>query len=384
MGGTIAALVVLDRVRDEWVYGRTLVERHLEQLRRAGVEKVAVVSDGASAAALERSAWFDAGDRCLVVDGAWLLDLRIYQAVLSTDGLAVAPAAIEDARGRRPLAVLPGPQVKERLRGGVDALGGWIRESNGSTATPIDTLPTYSPELRRRLRPYALDMSDPGDRRHALGELIRASGKGRQDLPVVLFNRPVEQLAMRLVAPTRVSPDVLTIVTNVVAVLAGVSFYKGALWTGVLLAIAVGVLDGLDGRQARIQLRHGRLAQVEHVLDALYEMAWWVALGAFFSRGREEGAPLVAAALWVAFYLADRLAYDVFKARAGRHLDEVSDVDGLIRLIGGRRNVYVFMLLGGVLMGMPYGAFLSTVWWAGATAAAHWLRVATLMRRVAR
>jgi phosphatidylglycerophosphate synthase len=139
-------------------------------------------------------------------------------------------------------------------------------------------------------------------------------------------------------------------------------------------AIAVGVVDGLDGRQARIQLRQTALGRLEHLLDKLYEVLWIVALAYALSGQFTDRWYITSLLTWIAAYLLDTAAYDIVKWRTGRTLDESSRLDALIRLVAGRRNIYACMLLVGVLARQPGAAYQAIVWWAVMTAAVHGVR----------
>jgi len=70
----------------------------------------------------------------------------------------------------------------------------------------------------------------------------------------------------------------LTVMTNVVAWGATFLFATGRLGWGTILALAVGVLDGLDGKQARVKIETSKVGKLEHWFDAFFENSWWIAL----------------------------------------------------------------------------------------------------------
>ena len=49
--------------------------------------------------------------------------------------------------------------------------------------------------------------------------------------------------------------------------------------------------------------------------------------------------------------------------------------DERFRLIGGRRSIYLVMLLIGFLIGMPWQAFQAVLWWAVVTVFIHLGRI---------
>jgi hypothetical protein len=52
-------------------------------------------------------------------------------------------------------------------------------------------------------------------------------------------------------------------------------------------------------------------------------------------------------------------------------IDELGPFDRFVRFVGGRRNVYVWILALGLLLGAPAKAFITMAWWETATAAVH-------------
>jgi hypothetical protein len=63
-----------------------------------------------------------------------------------------------------------------------------------------------------------------------------------------------------------------------------------------------------------------------------------------------------------------------------RTLDELGDFNQIVRLIGGRRNIYIWIFALGVVLGAPAEAFKLMAWWAAITAAVQVLRAALAVR----
>jgi len=60
----------------------------------------------------------------------------------------------------------------------------------------------------------------------------------------------------------------------------------------------------------------------------------------------------------------------------GKLIDELKGFERFVRLVGGRRNIYVWILALGLIRGNPAGAFKLIAWWEAVTAAVHLARVA--------
>jgi hypothetical protein len=55
----------------------------------------------------------------------------------------------------------------------------------------------------------------------------------------------------------------------------------------------------------------------------------------------------------------------------GKVIDELSSFERMVRLVGGRRNVYVWILAVGLFLGAPDKAFIVIAWLEVATAVVH-------------
>ncbi len=94
-------------------------------------------------------------------------------------------------------------------------------------------------------------------------------------------------------------------------------FATGHLLAGTLLALAVGVLDGLDGKQARVKVETTPLGKREHALDYVLELSWWTALAFHFQSIGALPSAFLLLALLVGSDLLDRFAKKLAKEKTG-------------------------------------------------------------------
>lgn len=244
----------------------------------------------------------------------------------------------------------------------------------------VDRLPSYVTSMRRHIRPFWFPA--PGAARLADAEniLLDAAQNGTLDIPARV-HAPIETWIVRRLCRTRITPMQITLFTACVSALVTWLFVTGRFTAGVALALAVGVLDGLDGKQARVKIETTEIGKREHLLDYALEISWWIALALHFGRtGAVRNAlPLVAVLIGADFI--DQLARRVVKNHVGRNLDDVSPFDRAVRLIGGRRNIYIWMLAIGLLLRVPDQAFVALCWWGASTAAVHVLRAVWICSR---
>jgi 1L-myo-inositol 1-phosphate cytidylyltransferase / CDP-L-myo-inositol myo-inositolphosphotransferase len=124
------------------------------------------------------------------------------------------------------------------------------------------------------------DVDTPKDLQVARTSLRGSLGK-EGDGPVSRYlNRPISTRLSMVLAPLRLSPDLVSVVVALVAVAAAWLLASGDGVLGGALAQVTSVLDGVDGELARLQVRAGpRGALLDGVLDRLTDAAILAGLG---------------------------------------------------------------------------------------------------------
>ncbi len=243
-------------------------------------------------------------------------------------------------------------------------------ERGDVVAFDVADQPLYDDALRRKLRPFWFAAPAESNRAAAEQLLLNATQKGALDIPA-LFHGPIERFLISKLCRTTITPNQLTIFCNIVAWAATILFATGHLATGILIALIVGVLDGLDGRLARVKIETTKRGKLEHWFDAIFEWSWWTALAYYFqTSGRLPGA----FNYWLLLLAAeaiDGIAKGIVYFRTGKTIDELNTFERMVRLIGGRRNIYVWILAAGVLLRAPEKAFIAMAWLEMATAVVH-------------
>ena len=393
--------------------GVSMLERLLRTLQRVGVNEAVIVSSTAEAleAELAKPSQFRreiswrmqrspeapvtieqlreiAGENELMLalpgDAVW--DDRLLRLLIASDQPAALvdsapPAAVEPFVSRRP------ETARGRLTGAAVLDAEWMSRETGplqealSRAVDARRLPildiaeqpSYSLIMRRELRPLWIPAPQPGQRKQAERLILDAAQKGSLDLPAWVHG-PIETFLVALLSKTSITPNQLTALCNVVAWIVVPLFATGHLVWGTALALAVGVLDGLDGKQARVKVETTEAGKLEHWLDTFYELAWLLALAWYFQTSGALPDAWKYLLLFLAAEGVDGLAKLSIIRRYGRLIDELSPLDRAIRFFGGRRNVYIWILAVGVLLGAPAQSFVVMAWWETVTALIHVVR----------
>jgi len=373
--------------------GLALLERQLKQLRKLGAGRAlllvpardpepvlpavgiptTVVRVPASASDLVAAlAATDAlPPACLALAAYRCVDLRVLAALARSSGTTFASV---DGGHVESVAWVHAADVR-RFGSGV---------ARHADRLDLASLDPYSAELRGAVAPYVISVATDADRRRAWDVLIDHVQKRSLDLPGRYFDGPFENFLVRRLAPTDVTPNQVTLVTLLVALVVAALFAHGWLRIGVVLALVVGVLDGVDGKLARLKLATSKLGELEHVGDFLYENAWYLCLAWYLATLADAPGPWRAGCVLVACDLADSLLYLAAQRRTGVMLDELTMFDRRFRAIAGRRNVYVMIFVVGFFAGHAATAFLCAVAWALATVVVHGSRVGWILATVPR
>ena len=250
---------------------------------------------------------------------------------------------------------------------------------------PLDVAaqPAYSSELRRALRPIWFPAPSPANKGSAEQKILKAAQKGTPDFPAWV-HAPIENFLISKLAHTSVTPNQLSVFCNIVAWTVTVLFATGHLVPGMVLALIVGILDGLDGKQARVKVETSKTGKLEHWFDTAFEISWWTALAwYFYSSGRLPSAFHYLLLLFCAEAI-DAVAKGSVLLTYGKLIDEFGRFDRLVRWVGGRRNIYVWILAIGIALGAAPAAFITMAWLEVATAAVHVVRAAWIRFRLRR
>ncbi len=358
------------------VAGRTLVERQARQAARAGATRILCLAPAlpepagqrlrglpgldllpSSAELMQALANLQPEAGLLAFEPGALLDERLIEAVRDASaplGLAVAQEAIPEGAERLDresfwagVLKLPSGQARE-----------WLSEHQGWD--PIPTLLRSIAPLAQRIRLESLPRYAEGRRRDvpllwaypartgataAERAILSAAQKGCLDWPARFLHPPVENALVRWLWPTSVTPNMVTLATGVLGLVAMALLAFGLFWPGLILILLIGPLDGVDGKLARTRIEFSRYGDLEHVLDKVLEYGWFLAMGLWFSQAHG-----------LAFALLEAIQGEYFRRFAGRQLDDWGPFERHFRLVAGRRNTFFWALV-------PFG--LAGAWWWG-------------------
>ena len=380
------------------VCGVSLLERLLRILRRLDFRQATIVSSTPDRLrnALEPPTWARRGleaqivlpneinfrkmKRLLILPGDFYYDPRLIGALLNSPRSAqlidsAPPSSIRpllvDCRSNGSgwlsgAAVLAPSELESLAKGELGALD-------------AANVPAYVRGMRRHVRPVFFPA--PTAERQSLAKRIvfDSAQKGTLDIPAILQS-PVEDWVLHGLCRTTITPNQITLFGFVVAMGAAALFATGHLWWGMIPALAIGVIDGLDGKQARVKVETTPSGHWEHCLDFVFEMSWWSALAWWFQRSGQLPSAWGYWGLIVGSELVDLLAKLVAHQRLNCALDDYAPFDRAFRLIAARRDVYLWTIAVGLLFGAAAQAYAFCAWWGVFRSVVHVVRTLMVVR----
>ncbi len=352
------------------LFGLTLPQRTERLFARIGVPRLTMDAQGVLALAADGSALprdAGSGETIIVVRADAVLDPALARAVAQTPGLLL----VDSEEARPLLAHVPAEQVelaaKALLDGDVQAAqaAGW------RILAPAE-LPgaAFQEKLRKREAPYALLLRDSSAaaRRALEWRVFMGTYKGATDVITKrVWPRPAFIVTRWLAEHTRITPNMVTLLSAVLVVLAFGLFAAGHYGWGLLAAWGMTFLDTVDGKLARTTLTSSRFGDIfDHGIDLVHPPFWYAAWAMGLAA---HGTPLDDAWWWgaliviIAGYVIQRLMEGVSIALLGMEIHIWRPFDTWFREITARRNPNLVLLTVFWLVGRPDWGLLAVAAW---------------------
>ncbi|MHA2028551.1 MAG: sugar phosphate nucleotidyltransferase [Candidatus Kariarchaeaceae archaeon] len=224
---------------------------------------------------------------------------------------------------------------------------------NDAEIFDITTIDTYISKMRQDVELWWLDIDTSEDLNRAKHMIIENASKNPSDVLATYIHKPIENKIVSYIANFKISPNQITIFANILAYTATILFFTGFLLYASIITFLVGIVDGLDGKLARVKLQSTKLGLLEHSFDLLFEFSWIVALSLFLFRSTEDATALFLALLIIVCVSFYRHIYDQFRKASGISLDDFGYFERKFKRIAGRRNLFNVSILSGILIGKP-------------------------------
>ncbi|MFQ6064691.1 MAG: sugar phosphate nucleotidyltransferase [Candidatus Bathyarchaeia archaeon] len=223
----------------------------------------------------------------------------------------------------------------------------------------ISELSGRIPKLRKEMKPYWIDVDTKEDVKRAKEMLVEKLSKSPSDLLACYVHRPIENKIVYHLSGYGITPNQMTVFVNIVAYTVTFLFLTGNLLPASILTFVVGLMDGLDGKLARVKDMTSELGSMEHPFDALYEFSWIAAISIHLSLSAGRLLPVLLGMLIILLTVFYRQCYDRFRMSTGKSLDAYGKFDRIFRRIVGRRNLYNIHIFVAVILGVPLYCLVS-------------------------
>ena len=227
----------------------------------------------------------------------------------------------------------------------------------------ITNINHYIPSMRKEVRPWWFDIDSKEDLLKAEKFIVQNACKGRNDLLATYINKPIENFIVKRIANTAITPNQVTIITNIIAYLATFLFFEGQLLIASAITFIVSFMDGVDGKLSRVKLITSGLGKMEHAFDYLFEHSWYIALSIYLSN--QYGTLPLLLGIFILLFdgFSDYSGNTFGKVIKTRPLHDYGKAEQIFRKFDGRKNTYIIFILIGVLLNNPILSLYAIVIW---------------------
>lgn len=231
----------------------------------------------------------------------------------------------------------------------------------------VSKMPTYLQDRRREVAMIWRPVATREDARKATRALIANAQKGVLDWPARWIHPFFEDFLTEILSPLPVTPNMITVVTGIAGFYVTYLFATGQLMFGLVGALVIGVLDGVDGKLARVKMNSTRLGEFEHILDKLVEYSWYFAIAWHLATVAGNALPWALASIIVLFAWAETVQGEFFRRLTGRQLDDAGRFERAFRIVAARRNTQMWLLIPFAATGTWLLGFWCIAFYAAAT-----------------
>jgi len=383
------------------LWGLTLLERNIRELEKLGFRSAVVVTteggdplahfchslpsgidisvevvDDSTAGKHLRAYVQREADLVLVLQGHALNDRRLL-SLLSTAKSACA-VICETSSNPAGAAVLSYAAISQGKPTFTAGLTGFLRDllrQGCVRALDLTTFDPYIDNLRREIPPFLLAVEDDTQLEEADRLLRQTVHKGVLEFVAKYIHPPLEFGGVHWIAHTKITPNQITIFWLILAALTIPLFMTGHLLLGAILAAVSGVLDGVDGKLARLTLRYSKVGDLlDHVGGTIYDAIWYLALGWYFSQGDPSSTAAQFTYVLAISYVVHRVVPGLFRKLHRHEIYDYGKIDIFMRLIGSRMNNNIWLLMTGAILGYPREAYYTVCAWMLLTAGWYIIR----------
>jgi len=165
-----------------------------------------------------------------------------------------------------------------------------------------------------------------------------------------------------------ISADHISILTYVLALIVAYMFLTSNVVLALILAFIVGILDGVDGKIARLRGKKTRIGKLEHSFDMIYEQMWYVAFTWYAWTLTSNIIFLIMGLTWLIVDSYVRHIYHIVWIATGKSLKYHKRIGHYVTLVDGRRSMYILHMIIWLILLTPWNALYTILGHCTATA----------------
>ncbi len=238
----------------------------------------------------------------------------------------------------------------------------------------VSKLSQYDYDMRRENSCLWFPIKSSADNSVAKRKLLDRAQKSVLDWPAWYIHRPIEKAITFYLCEFPVTPNQITLINIAIAFAGIAAFAYGHMLLGLILALVAGIVDGLDGKQARVKVMMTKIGKFEELSDRIYEYGWYGAIAYWLVNSGAFGTvPYTLFTILFILHGIEVLNGYIFKLKRHVQLDDFGPLERRFRLIGSRRNTNMWLLVPFVLFDAVYaGLWTITVYYALTVAFKGW------------
>ena len=238
----------------------------------------------------------------------------------------------------------------------------------------ITSINPYVASMRKDINAFWIDMDTKEDIVKAEKVLIENACKGTNDLLATYVNKPIEDFIVKRVANYRITPNQITVLTNIIAYASTILFFKGYLLFASLLTFIVSFMDGVDGKLSRVKISSSKTGKMEHAFDFLFEHSWHIALAFYLSKTFGLTSIMLATLILLFDGFSQYCQWAFEDAEKGYQLVDYGALERKFRKFDGRKNTYIILILFGILLNVPFYSLIAITSWSFISAGFYCVR----------
>jgi 1L-myo-inositol 1-phosphate cytidylyltransferase / CDP-L-myo-inositol myo-inositolphosphotransferase len=364
--------------------GISLLERHVRQLKILGATRIMIVGEFADAAThsmlssiiirlaehgdietlanpLDLVSLLEDDDTVLLIEDGTLIDQRTLKKLISEasqNTVLIWPIPTPQAD----ISVQLGPDMAFagalRCQGSIvrkiaRGLGDWDLEQ--TLVRAVMALPECRTIDLAETNNVWMHLRAQTDVTPALTALIDAQSKKSGDFIERYFHIPLASLIGKPLMATHIKPDYFSALHIFLGVGAGIAFFVGLLWTGLLIVLITGPFTALATLMAHIKLDQHYLSRIAKRADIFLIIFWVGTLAFHFHKSKGAQPPWLLATLIIGFLSAQMIHLKFYRQVTGRDFSMMTNP--ILSLILPGRNILFWGLFIFALFNSFYAGF---------------------------